>query len=127
MKIEYCTICGQETGMGGLLDGSLYDHNGEGPYCDECFDALPHVTEGFLDAQKAEIRNLRKVVEAAKAVNKSREACRLAYNLFHDKGINGAYPTIVSFNYALENHQAIHAVLSDRLADALAELDGCNG
>jgi len=37
---EICIICDQETGNAGILDGSLFDVEGGGPYCDECWEKL---------------------------------------------------------------------------------------
>jgi hypothetical protein len=38
---EYCRKCGEPTGNAGLGEDSLYDANMDGPYCQECWDALP--------------------------------------------------------------------------------------
>lgn len=38
---ETCIICDCETGNAGQYDGSLYDIDLNGPYCQECFDKLP--------------------------------------------------------------------------------------
>lgn len=38
MKIEQCTICGNATGRAGKCEDSIYDDNGNGPFCEECFD-----------------------------------------------------------------------------------------
>ena len=79
-----------------------------------------------LDAKDVEIAQLRKVVEAARLVNRSRQACILARQLFYDPNIYGNHEQGVSYNYAWTNHQVIHAILLDRLHTALAELDGGN-
>lgn len=36
---EECDRCASDTGKAGRLDGSLYLPNGEGPLCDDCYDA----------------------------------------------------------------------------------------
>lgn len=36
--LEYCCECGEATGNAGPGDGSLYDNDGNGPFCDACFD-----------------------------------------------------------------------------------------
>jgi len=38
MKHEYCCKCDCETGNAGVGDGSLYLDNGDGPFCDECYE-----------------------------------------------------------------------------------------
>ena len=38
---EICIICDQSTGNAGIMDGSIHDVDGVGPYCEECFDKLP--------------------------------------------------------------------------------------
>lgn len=35
---EYCCLCDQQTGKAGAGDGSLYREDGEGPYCDQCWN-----------------------------------------------------------------------------------------
>lgn len=36
--LEYCCECGEPTGNAGRGDGSLYDGDGNGPFCVSCFD-----------------------------------------------------------------------------------------
>jgi hypothetical protein len=35
--VEYCFKCGEPTGRAGKGDDSLYDEDGNGPYCSECW------------------------------------------------------------------------------------------
>jgi hypothetical protein len=37
---ELCFICDERTGRAGRHEDSLYDADGNGPYCDSCWDAL---------------------------------------------------------------------------------------
>lgn len=37
-ELEYCYKCGEPTGKGGKSDGSLYNNEGDGPFCPECWD-----------------------------------------------------------------------------------------
>ena len=46
MELERCCICDQETGRAGRLDDSLYLDNGEGPFCEECWDTANEVEGG---------------------------------------------------------------------------------
>jgi len=40
-KIEYCIVCGEPTDKAGIYDDSNYLEDGEGPFCDSCYqDAL---------------------------------------------------------------------------------------
>jgi hypothetical protein len=34
---ECCYLCGNETGRAGRDEDSLYDDEGDGPYCEECW------------------------------------------------------------------------------------------
>jgi hypothetical protein len=44
---EHCFLCGAETGRAGAGEDSIYDDDGAGPYCEECFAAAPSpVREG---------------------------------------------------------------------------------
>jgi len=36
---EYCFKCGEPTGRAGAGEDSLYDEQGQGPYCESCCDA----------------------------------------------------------------------------------------
>lgn len=45
MEEEYCTLCGDPTYRAGIYDDSLYDSNGDGPYCETCYDDLPEPKE----------------------------------------------------------------------------------
>lgn len=38
MSIERCLFCGEPTGRAGEGNDSLYDDQGEGPYCESCWD-----------------------------------------------------------------------------------------
>jgi len=40
MEIEYCCMCGEETGRSGYGDDSLYAKDGSGPYCPDCYDIV---------------------------------------------------------------------------------------
>jgi len=35
--LEYCYICGEPTGRAGWSDDSLFDGEGNGPFCEECW------------------------------------------------------------------------------------------
>lgn len=35
---ELCIICDEPTGKAGPGDGSLYDDDGHGPFCDDCYE-----------------------------------------------------------------------------------------
>ena len=37
---EYCCKCWNETGKAGRHDDSLFTDNGEGPYCENCWDII---------------------------------------------------------------------------------------
>lgn len=37
--LEYCFSCGEPTGRAGEAEDSLYNDQGEGPYCEGCWDA----------------------------------------------------------------------------------------
>lgn len=37
MTYEYCSICDERTGKAGPGDGSLYDDDCGGPYCQRCY------------------------------------------------------------------------------------------
>ena len=39
-RLEYCILCDDLTYKAGRDDDSLFDSNGHGPYCDDCFDEL---------------------------------------------------------------------------------------
>ena len=45
-EIERCCMCDEPTGKGGRSDDSLYDDNGGGPYCQECWDKNAPATTG---------------------------------------------------------------------------------
>ena len=38
MSIERCLFCDEPTGRAGEGNDSLFDDQGEGPYCEECWD-----------------------------------------------------------------------------------------
>ena len=38
MNIERCFICDNPTGRAGIVEDSLYDKAGCGPYCEPCWD-----------------------------------------------------------------------------------------
>lgn len=38
--LEYCSKCDQLTGKAGYGEDSNYTNNGDGPYCDECWDLM---------------------------------------------------------------------------------------
>jgi len=40
LEIERCFLCDEPTGKAGRLDDSLYDEDGYGPYCEECFNTV---------------------------------------------------------------------------------------
>lgn len=35
--LEYCWICEEPTGRAGRFDDSIFDDEGEGPYCEGCW------------------------------------------------------------------------------------------
>jgi hypothetical protein len=37
MRVELCCECSQPTGRAGRLDDSIYDDDGNGPFCEECW------------------------------------------------------------------------------------------
>lgn len=37
-RVERCVSCDGPTGRAGRYDDSLYDGNGDGPYCEECYE-----------------------------------------------------------------------------------------
>lgn len=37
--LEYCCQCEQATGRAGRGDDSLFDNNGDGPFCSDCWSA----------------------------------------------------------------------------------------
>jgi hypothetical protein len=43
---EECFLCGELTGRCGECEDSLYDDNGHGPYCEECYCALLSAEDG---------------------------------------------------------------------------------
>jgi hypothetical protein len=43
---ECCFLCGAETGRAGAAEDSIFDDNGDGPYCEECFAPTPTPAEG---------------------------------------------------------------------------------
>ena len=43
--LEYCCACGLPTGRAGAGDDSLFDEEGGGPYCPDCWVALPENKE----------------------------------------------------------------------------------
>lgn len=45
--LEYCFVCSAPTGRAGRGDDSIYDENGEGPYCLDCWHELK--PEGYED------------------------------------------------------------------------------
>ena len=40
--LEYCCECGEPTGNAGRGDDSLYTDDGEGPFCQDCWERLGH-------------------------------------------------------------------------------------
>ena len=40
-NLEMCVICDDATGNAGIMDGSLFDIDGVGPYCSDCYEKLP--------------------------------------------------------------------------------------
>ena len=44
--LEYCFLCDAPTGRAGAGDDSIFDDDGEGPYCEECYKEHP---EKFRD------------------------------------------------------------------------------
>ncbi len=40
---EYCFLCDSLTGRAGRYDDSLYDAEGKGPYCPECWSKLTDI------------------------------------------------------------------------------------
>ena len=38
MNIERCCICDSPTEKAGIGEDSLYGEEGDGPYCDECYE-----------------------------------------------------------------------------------------
>tara|TARA_R110002012_G_scaffold314998_2_gene528237 strand:+ start:839 stop:1018 length:180 start_codon:yes stop_codon:yes gene_type:complete len=55
MNYELCFICDHETGRAGIDEDSIYDKNGNGPYCEECYEKTLKMTKeqwcemGFKD------------------------------------------------------------------------------
>lgn len=43
---EFCCNCGAETDKAGPGEDSLFDIEGDGPYCEECWDALSGYLRG---------------------------------------------------------------------------------
>ena len=39
-RIERCIRCDEPTGKAGRLDDSLYDDDGNGPFCETCFHEI---------------------------------------------------------------------------------------
>ena len=40
MDPEYCCQCGNTTGRAGIHDDSLYTDDGDGPFCEDCFEEV---------------------------------------------------------------------------------------
>ncbi len=40
MELERCVLCDEPTGNAGKGEDSFYLDNGDGPYCEDCFDIL---------------------------------------------------------------------------------------
>jgi len=38
MELELCYLCDEPTGKAGAGDGSIYDDNGTGPFCEQCWE-----------------------------------------------------------------------------------------
>ena len=38
MKYEICCFCGERTGRAGRYDDSIYNDEGEGPFCEQCWE-----------------------------------------------------------------------------------------
>lgn len=44
--LEECSICGEYTGRAGIAEDSLYDDDGGGPYCKDCWHAALEARDG---------------------------------------------------------------------------------
>ena len=60
MELEHCCECDAETGKAGISDGSLYASSDRGPYCESCWDEVPHKLAEECDDKDAEIARLRR-------------------------------------------------------------------
>lgn len=65
MDYEYCWICGDATGKAGLGDGSIYDDDGDGPYCENCYGEYLDGQEAKKNSQMAEDCLLDRQINAA--------------------------------------------------------------
>jgi hypothetical protein len=45
MSYERCTKCDELTGKAGPLDDSLFDDDGNGPFCERCWDWVKQIQE----------------------------------------------------------------------------------
>jgi len=63
-RIEVCRECGLPTHRAGRGDDSLYDTNGDGPYCQQCFDASPSKPIMDFDPIPVTDEGKQRIVEA---------------------------------------------------------------
>jgi len=64
VNIEVCFICGEPTGRAGKVDDSIYAENGEGPFCEDCYDkrtnkSLPDPTYTIAEIKAYLEKNLQ--------------------------------------------------------------------
>ena len=67
MELEHCCECDAETGKAGISDGSLYASSDRGPYCESCWDEVPHKLAEECDDKDAEIARLRRRISEVKS------------------------------------------------------------
>lgn len=67
--LEYCFKCGAATGRAGQYDDSIYDDDGEGPYCEECWDEMEsRVAQEEHEFQIARQREWDSLTDAQRSV-----------------------------------------------------------
>ena len=78
MELEHCCECDAETGKAGISDGSLYASSDRGPYCESCWDEVPHKLAEQCDDYEAEITRLEAPLDQAPDYQRVKRAMSIA-------------------------------------------------